>query len=182
MEEKPEELKINFGVLIFLILLFVSGFVVLVGLGSKPSLVVTSSPEPESELKINLGQSESKDNQNQVFEDAKKSQEVTELKVEDIKVGDGVEAKEGKKLTVHYSGTLLDGTEFDSSYERGESFSFNLGQAQVIKGWDQGLVGMRVGGKRKLIIPPQLGYGSRKVGKIPPNSTLVFEVELLSVE
>ena len=108
---------------------------------------------------------------------------VSDLKIEDIVLGEGDVAESGKKVTVNYKGTLLDGTQFDSSYDRGEPFSFNLGAGEVIKGWDQGVAGMKVGGKRKLTIPPDLAYGEAGAGgSIPPNSTLVFEVELLGVE
>ena len=97
-------------------------------------------------------------------------------------VGTGDEAVAGKTVSVNYVGTLTDGTKFDSSYDRNQPFEFALGGGQVIKGWDQGVVGMKVGGKRKLVIPPDLGYGAKANGKIPANSTLVFEVELLSVK
>ena len=107
---------------------------------------------------------------------------VTELKIEDIVVGDGAEAKAGQNVTVHYRGTLEDGTPFDASYDRGKPFDFTLGAGEVIKGWDQGVAGMKVGGKRKLTIPSELGYGARGAGGvIPPNATLIFEVELLKV-
>lgn len=106
-----------------------------------------------------------------------------ESKIEDIVVGTDVEAVIGKKVTVNYSGTLIDGTKFDSSYDRGVPFSFTLGIGEVIKGWDQGVAGMKVGGKRKLTIPSSLGYGATGAGGvIPPNATLIFEVELLKVE
>jgi FKBP-type peptidyl-prolyl cis-trans isomerase len=105
-----------------------------------------------------------------------------QLKVEDIKVGTGATAVAGKTVTAHYTGTLTDGTKFDSSKDRGRPFSFTLGAGQVIRGWDEGLVGMREGGIRKLTIPPHMGYGSRAAGRIPPNSTLVFEIEMLKVE
>jgi len=97
-------------------------------------------------------------------------------------VGTGDEAVAGKTVTVNYVGTLDDGTKFDSSYDRNQPFDFALGAGQVIKGWDQGVVGMKVGGKRKLVIPPDLGYGGTANGKIPANSTLTFEVELLGVK
>ena len=104
------------------------------------------------------------------------------LQIEDLQVGTGEEAKAGRPVTVHYRGTLTNGTKFDASYDRGEPLTFVLGSGQVIKGWDQGVAGMKVGGKRKLTIPPALGYGSRGFpGAIPPNSTLVFEVELVKV-
>jgi peptidylprolyl isomerase/FKBP-type peptidyl-prolyl cis-trans isomerase FkpA len=107
---------------------------------------------------------------------------VTELQKEDSKIGTGAEAVTGKSVSVHYTGWLTDGTKFDSSKDRGQPFSFQIGAGQVIKGWDQGVVGMKVGGIRKLTIPPELGYGARGAGGvIPPNATLVFEVELLGV-
>ena len=105
-----------------------------------------------------------------------------QLKFEDIVVGNGPVAAAGRKVTVHYVGTLTDGKEFDSSRKRNKPFSFQLGAGHVIKGWDQGVEGMKVGGKRKLMIPPNLGYGAGGVPRIiPPNSPLIFEVELLSV-
>lgn len=103
------------------------------------------------------------------------------FKVEDVAVGTGAEAKSGDTVTVNYAGTLDDGTKFDSSYDRKQPFSFALGAGKVIRGWDLGVVGMKVGGKRTLVIPPELGYGPRTAGPIPPNSTLHFTVELLAV-
>lgn len=108
--------------------------------------------------------------------------EGSQLGIEDVQVGTGEEAVSGKKVTVHYTGTLSDGTKFDSSVDRGTPFTFNLGAGEVIQGWDQGVAGMKVGGKRKLTIPPSLGYGSQANGPIPANSTLIFDVELLKVE
>lgn len=107
---------------------------------------------------------------------------VTELKIEDERVGTGAEAKSGMTVSVNYVGTLVDGTKFDSSYDRGTPLAFPLGQRLVIPGWEQGLLGMRVGGKRKLIIPPSLAYGAAGQGTIPPNATLIFEVELLAAQ
>ena len=105
------------------------------------------------------------------------------LQIGDEVVGTGAEAVAGKMVAVHYTGTLLNGTKFDSSLDRGEPFEFSLGAGYVIKGWDEGVQGMKVGGKRKLIIPSDLGYGSRGAGSaIPPNATLVFDVELLGVK
>ena len=105
------------------------------------------------------------------------------LQITDTRKGTGATATAGKTLSMHYRGTLSNGTQFDASYDRGQPFSFTLGAGQVIKGWDQGIKGMKVGGKRKLVIPSSLGYGARGAGGvIPPNATLIFEVELLGVK
>jgi FKBP-type peptidyl-prolyl cis-trans isomerase FkpA len=104
------------------------------------------------------------------------------LKYEDLQEGSGTAAKSGDNVQVHYTGWLTDGTKFDSSLDRGSPFAFKLGAGRVIKGWDEGVAGMKVGGKRKLTIPAALGYGSRGAGGvIPPNAELIFEVELLKV-
>lgn len=105
------------------------------------------------------------------------------LGIEEVVVGSGAEAVAGKRVTVHYVGTLTNGSKFDSSRDRGQGFTFKLGVGQVISGWDQGVAGMKIGGVRKLTIPPELGYGARGFPPvIPANSTLLFEVELLGVE
>ena len=104
------------------------------------------------------------------------------LKYVDVKIGSGALPVKGKQVKVHYTGTLENGTKFDSSVDRKEPFTFVIGVGQVIPGWDEGVMGMKVGGKRKLIIPSKLGYGSRGAGgDIPPNATLLFDVELLDV-
>jgi|CXWL01.1.fsa_nt_gi FKBP-type peptidyl-prolyl cis-trans isomerase len=104
------------------------------------------------------------------------------LLLEDTKIGEGAEATAGKTLAMHYTGTLDNGTVFDSSIPRGQVFEFTLGVGQVIPGWDKGIVGMKVGGKRKLTIPPALAYGENGIGPIPGNSTLHFDVELLGIK
>ncbi|MBA2565696.1 MAG: FKBP-type peptidyl-prolyl cis-trans isomerase [Gemmatimonadetes bacterium] len=104
------------------------------------------------------------------------------LKYKDLAPGAGKEAKRGQTAVVHYTGWLVDGTKFDSSLDRGQPFEFPVGGGRVIKGWDEGVAGMKVGGKRRLVIPPDLGYGSAGAGgTIPPDATLVFEVELVDV-
>jgi FKBP-type peptidyl-prolyl cis-trans isomerase len=105
------------------------------------------------------------------------------LKYTDLQVGAGEEARAGKTVSVHYTGWLENGTKFDSSHDRRSPFSFNLGAGQVIRGWDEGVAGMKIGGKRRLTIPSALGYGARGAGGvIPPNATLIFEVELLGLK
>lgn len=130
-------------------------------------------------------------NSSNIFDIAKSSQlsqnsemeTVNELQVEDITVGNGPEAVSGKTVSVHYTGTLVDGSKFDSSLDRNEPFEFNLGAGEVIQGWDMGVAGMKVGGKRKLTIPSSLGYGENGAPPvIPANATLIFEVELLEVK
>lgn len=114
---------------------------------------------------------------------AKETTMANGLKYQDLTVGNGALAETGSSVSVHYTGWLTDGTKFDSSVDRGTPFSFRLGAGQVIRGWDEGVKGMRVGGKRKLTIPPDLGYGAQGAsGVIPPNATLVFDVELLDVK
>ena len=108
---------------------------------------------------------------------------VSGLEYEDVSIGTGTEAKAGMQITAHYTGTLADGSVFDSSVQRKEPFGFRLGAGQVIKGWDEGIVGMKVGGKRRLIIPAELAYGARGYPPvIPANATLTFDIELIDVK
>ncbi|KUK77537.1 MAG: Peptidyl-prolyl cis-trans isomerase [candidate division WS6 bacterium 34_10] len=134
-----------------------------------------------------LNNLDSRDEQLQEAEEISGSQSNTEdidfeeFKIETIEEGEGKGAEVGDEVSVHYTGTLKDGTKFDSSYDRGEPFTFTLGIGQVIQGWDQGIVGMKVGEKRKLEIPSELGYGETGQGSIPANAGLVFETELVSI-
>lgn len=108
---------------------------------------------------------------------------ITELKIEDLKIGTGAEVKSGDTILINYKGTLLNGTQFDSSYDRGQPFETKIGVGMVIEGWDVGVIGMKVGGKRKLTIPSNMAYGPQGAGGIiPPNSPLIFELELLSIK
>jgi FKBP-type peptidyl-prolyl isomerase-like protein len=111
-----------------------------------------------------------------------KGPQISGLQIIDDVVGTGASPAQGKTVVVHYTGKLQDGTVFDSSRDRNQPLEFPIGVGRVIKGWDEGVMSMKVGGKRKLIIPPELGYGARAAGKIPPNSTLIFDVELLGVK
>lgn len=105
------------------------------------------------------------------------------LVINDKKVGEGAEARNGSTVTVHYTGWLMDGKKFDSSRDRGQPFNFTIGRGEVISGWEQGVQGMKVGGNRELVIPPHMGYGARGAGGgvIPPNAVLKFDIELLAV-
>jgi len=107
---------------------------------------------------------------------------IKRMVIEDIRIGEGEEVKSGDTVVVHYAGRLQSGTEFDNSRRRGAPFTFTVGSGQVIKGWEEGLVGMKVGGERILVIPPDMAYGADGVGPIPPNATLVFSIELVAIE
>ena len=167
MPDKKEKRKYNKTILI--IILFIIFFS---SLTLFPRLKEDNELAPDSNNQKQISEAK---NQNSVQMNAN-------LKIEDLKVGSGAEAVEGKSVTVHYVGTLEDGTKFDSSYDRSQPFTFSLGAGYVIEGWEKGVLGMKVGGKRRLVIPPELGYGNKSAGSIPPNSTLIFEIELLNVE
>lgn len=107
---------------------------------------------------------------------------LNKMVIEDVKIGVGEEVKEGDTVRVHYVGTLQDGLEFDNSHKRGQPFEFTVGAGRVIKGWEEGLVGMKVGGERILVIPPELAYGKNGIGPIPGNATLVFKIELIEIK
>jgi FKBP-type peptidyl-prolyl cis-trans isomerase len=108
--------------------------------------------------------------------------ELTKMVIDDVVIGKGEEVKNGNTVSVHYIGTLQNGTEFDNSQKRGEPFTFTVGEGMVIKGWEEGLIGMKKGGQRLLVIPPSMGYGANAIGPIPPNSTLLFSIELVEIK
>lgn len=145
-------------------------------------LLLLSSFNKDKSAQTNSAQEEAKKNIEAQLQQQQAAQAGGTLEKTDLTVGTGAEAVTGKNVTVHYTGTLTNGTKFDSSLDRGEPFSFVVGEGRVIQGWEQGVQGMKVGGKRKLVIPPELGYKDQAAGSIPPNSTLVFEIELLKVE
>ncbi len=156
---------------IVIIIVFILGGLTLAFLGNRPA---TQEPPQQEQTNTPAAQPQTQSGQIPVE---------NKIGIEEIKIGTGTEAKAGNTVSVQYTGTLLNGTKFDSSYDHGQPFSFVLGAGQVIQGWDQGVVGMKVGGKRKLTIPPSLAYGERSIGNlIPANSTLVFEIELLGVK
>ncbi len=152
---------------------------------------ILATANPAANQAAQLGNSgvvvvQSGDNVNQqranaLIEATEGSNNLKKLVIEDVIVGEGVEVKEGDTVSVHYVGTLQDGYEFDNSNKRGEPFSFTVGEGRVIKGWEEGLVGMKVGGQRILVIPPEKAYGANGIGPIPGNATLVFSIELLAI-
>lgn len=117
-----------------------------------------------------------------IVEAATSKGEIVSLITDDVRIGEGTPVQTGDTVTVHYTGKTRDGVKFDSSRDRGAPFTFTVGQGKVISGWETGLIGMKVGGQRILVIPADLAYGNRQVGTIPPNTTLIFEVELLKID
>jgi peptidylprolyl isomerase len=152
------------------------------GIGMKDATAITTStPEPTAvisqplSIPSNLIAMDLAKSENQITTDSG-------LKYVEIATGSGATPTKGQTISVHYTGTLENGEKFDSSRDRNQPFEFQVGTGQVIKGWDEGLMLMKVGDRRKLIIPAELGYGARGTGGIPPNSTLVFDVELLKIK
>ena len=141
-----------------------------------------SVAEPEVSAQETEVKEEVKEEAKEEPKEEVKAEAVEGLKIEDVTEGDGPAVKDGDMVKVHYTGMLTNGKVFDSSKERGEPFSFMVGGGSVIEGWEKGLLGMKVGGKRMLTISPELGYGDRDMGDIPPNSTLIFEIDLLGIE
>lgn len=142
-----------------------------------------STPPAEPPTETAPSQPEATSQEATPAEPSEGTESAAKLKIKDLVVGKGAAAKTGDRVSVHYTGWLMDGTKFDSSLDRGQPFEFVLGQGQVIPGWDKGVVGMKVGGKRELIIPPELAYGDQGAGgAIPPNATLKFNVQLLAIK
>ncbi len=167
-----KEILISFGVMVVCCVLLVVAQ--LTNSGTSAIAAELSSPVP---MVAQMTDS----NPSAASNDKKATTTDSGLQYTDIVEGTGALPQKGQVVTVHYTGTLQDGTKFDSSRDRGEPFKFKIGVGQVIKGWDEGVSTMKVGGRRQLVVPPQLGYGSRGIGPIPPNSTLIFDVELLKV-
>jgi FKBP-type peptidyl-prolyl cis-trans isomerase len=131
---------------------------------------------------VEEGGDEKKELTKAIIEAADDNGNVKSMIIDDIKIGEGADVKAGDTVSVQYVGTLQDGTEFDNSKKRGQPFEFTVGGGQVIKGWEEGLLGMKVGGQRILVIPPEKAYGERGIGPIPPNATLVFSIELVEIK
>lgn len=148
-----------------------------------PAVEIKKNPEEEPMKFIQDQNQDKNQNTNNHPQSVSPTPSVKELKIEDEKLGEGVEVKSGDTIVIHYTGTLENGQKFDSSLDRGQPFETQIGVGQVIKGWDQGLIGMKVGGKRKLTIPSDLAYGEQGIpGAIPPNAILIFELELLEIK
>lgn len=168
---------------IFLVVSFLAVASILVYAKNSPKVKDTNTNSQElSKFDTKTGQNiQNMNNQNSTNNQTQP--QVTELVIEDIQEGTGSAVKEGDTAVVNYTGTLLDGRKFDSSYDRNETFEFSVGAGMVIKGWDQGLIGMKVGGKRKLTIPSDLAYGQQGAGGIiGPNTPLLFEIELVGIK
>ncbi|MBW4441011.1 MAG: FKBP-type peptidyl-prolyl cis-trans isomerase [Plectolyngbya sp. WJT66-NPBG17] len=173
------EILISFGVMAACVVLLI---VAQVTGGSRDSAIAANLPQTEAAPVVQVAQAA--DLKPMTTPNPEKKDAVTTpsgLKYTEVVEGTGASPKSGQVVTVHYTGTLTDGTKFDSSRDRGQPFKFKIGVGQVIKGWDEGVGTMKVGGRRMLEIPAELGYGSRGIGPIPPNSTLLFDVELIKV-
>ena len=143
---------------------------------------VAQVAETSGVIVVGDGENVTSERASALMEAADLSGNLKKLVIDDIKVGTGAEVVVGDTVDVHYIGTLQNGQEFDNSHKRGEVFTFTIVEGRVIKGWEDGLVGMKVGGQRILVIPPELAYGSKGIGPIPPNATLVFAIELIAIK
>lgn len=151
-------------------------------LTSSGSNVQTAGLADSGLVIVGEGEDVNQERANALSKASSPSGKLMKLVIDDIVIGSGDAVKEGDTVLVHYIGTLPEGTEFDNSNKRGEPFEFTVGEGRVIKGWEEGLLGMKVGGQRILVIPPDLAYGSQAMGPIPANSTLVFAIELLEIK
>jgi FKBP-type peptidyl-prolyl cis-trans isomerase len=140
------------------------------------------APEGEFQVATVVATSDTEATEKAIVDSVGTDAELKKLVIDDVRIGSGISVATGDTVIVHYVGTLRDGMKFDDSYVRGTPYTFTVGDGMVIRGWDEGLVGMKVGGERILVIPPELAYGNRQVGPIPANSPLIFKVELISIE
>ncbi len=178
MISKFEAAGIGLSIMVMALALF------LLNLDGRTIATVVPEPETQSASVIVVGDGETQDEAalaGALYESMAGTDTMQKVVIDDVKIGGGEEAVAGKTVRVHYVGRLENGQEFDSSIKRGQPFEFTLGAGMVIAGWEEGILGMKEGGERTLVIPPQFGYGDRAIGPIPPNSTLLFSVELVEV-
>jgi peptidylprolyl isomerase len=170
------------SILISLAVIAACTFVLVVAQWAAPPAVAAPASDISAQPQVMIAEAVSEESQADMQADSSYMTTPSGLQYRDLEEGTGSTPQPGQNVTVHYTGTLEDGTKFDSSRDRGRPFQFRIGVGQVIKGWDEGVATMRVGGRRELVIPAELGYGARGAGGvIPPNATLVFDVELLKV-
>jgi FKBP-type peptidyl-prolyl cis-trans isomerase len=180
MVSKYEAVGISVSVLFMALALYlirVETNLLSTGSTTAPAAVVESSV-----VFVGGGENINQERANALLKASDGTSKLHKMVIEDVKIGTGDAVEKGNTVSVHYVGTLQDGYEFDNSNKRGEPFEFTVGEGRVIKGWEEGLIGMKVGGERILVIPPEMAYGKNGIGPIPPDSTLVFSISLLEIK